>query len=63
MNCSADELLCIDVPQARSFLNSWLSELVADCSSTEIKLIADIVASLKGSMRRLKISGPDQIEK
>ena len=63
LSCSADELLCMDVPQARPFLNIWLSELVADCSSTEVKLISDTVVSLKDSMRRLKISEPDQVEK
>lgn len=62
LGCSADELLCMDVPQARPFLNSWLSELVADCTDTEVKLIADTVVSLKRSLRRLKVSGPGQGE-
>lgn len=56
LDCSADELLCAEINKARPLLNSWLSELVADCSSTEIKLIMDTVVSLKDSMRRLKIS-------
>lgn len=63
LNCSADELLCMEVEQARPFLNSWLSELVADCSSTEIKLITDTVVSLKNAMRRLEISDACQTEK
>lgn len=56
LGCSADELLCIEVEQARPLLNSWLSELVADCDSTEVKLITDMVVSMKNSLRRLKIS-------
>ena len=55
LDCSTDELLCIEVNQARPLLNSWLSELVADCSATEVKLIADTVVSLKNSLRRLNI--------
>ena len=56
LGCSADELLCIEVEQARPLLNSWLSDLVADCNTTEVKLITDTVVSLKNSRRRLKIS-------
>lgn len=37
-------------------LNSWLSELVADCNEAEIQLITDMVGSMKKSLRRLKIS-------
>ena len=57
LGCSADELLCVEIEQARSLLNSWLSELVTDCDSTEIKLITDMVISLKSSLRRLKMTG------
>ena len=56
LGCYADELLCIEVEQARPLLNSWLSDLVADCNTTEVKLITDTVVSLKNSLRRLKIS-------
>ena len=56
LECSADELLCIDVEKARPYLDSWLSELVADCNGTEVKLISDMVVSMKASLRRLKIS-------
>lgn len=52
----------MEVNQARPLLNSWLSELVADCSSAEVKLITDTVISLKNSMRRLKIEA-EYIEK
>ena len=55
LDCSADELLCIEISQARPLLNDWLGELVSDCSANEVKLIADMVVSLKASLRRLKI--------
>lgn len=52
LDCSADELLCRDIKNARPFFSSWLSELVADCSEQEAKIIADTVEALKASMRR-----------
>ena len=57
LDCSADELLCMEIEKSRPMLDSWLSELVADCDANEIKLIADMVISLKASLRRLKITG------
>ena len=56
LDCSADELLCIEVKNARPYLNNWLCELVADCDATETKLIVDTVTALKSSLRRLKVS-------
>lgn len=56
LGCSADEILCMDVKTARPHLNSWLSELVSDCSDAEIKLISDMVVSMKASLRRYKIA-------
>lgn len=60
LDCSADELFCMEVNQARPLLNSWLSELVADCDNTEIKLITDTVIALKNAMRRLRVSNETQ---
>ena len=56
LGCSLDELLCMDVAQARPVRDSWLAELVADCSDTEVKLITDMVLALKASLRRLNIT-------
>ena len=56
LDCSADELLCIEVEKARPILINWLTELAEDCSSTEIKMIKDMVIALKETMRRLQIS-------
>lgn len=52
LGCSADELLCGEVEKAWPIRVNWLVELVEDCSSTEIKLIRDLVVSLKESLRR-----------
>ena len=59
LDCSADELLCVEVAKDVALRNNWLTELVEDCSSLEIKMIADMVASLKESMRRHEIEKPD----
>lgn len=56
LGCSADELFCLEVEKAKPMLNHWLCDLVADCDSVEIKVIADTVAGLKNSLRRLKVS-------
>ena len=53
LNCSADELLCIEVGQARPIYETWLNDQLADCSQQELKLIADMVVALKTSLRRL----------
>ena len=54
LNCSADVLLCREVETAKPILNSWLSELVADCDSTETKILSDILISAKQSLRKNK---------
>ena len=57
LECSADDLLCMEVKQDRPVLNNWLCEIVADCDGDDLKLITDTVLALKSSLRRLKISG------
>jgi len=54
LGCSADELLCREVAAAKPLLNSWLSELVADCDNTEIKILSDIVVTAKQTLRKNK---------
>lgn len=53
--CSADELLGVEIKKDIAIRNNWLTELVEDCSSLEVKIIADMVVSLKETMRRLEI--------
>ena len=55
LDCSADEVLCIEVKKARTHYEDWFSEQLSDCNQTEIKLINDMVIALKKSVRRLKI--------
>lgn len=54
LGCSADELLCREAASARPILNSWLSELVADCDNTETKILTDIVVAAKQTLRKNK---------
>lgn len=54
LDCSADELLFMDVRNAKPERNGWLSDITADCSPEEIKLISDMVIAMKASLRRLK---------
>ena len=54
LECSADEILCKEINTARPLVDSWLAELVADCDQTEIKIIADTVATLKHTLRKNK---------
>ena len=46
------EVLCMEMRSARPVLNSWLSDLVADCNEDEIKIITDTVTALKASLHR-----------
>lgn len=54
LDCSADELLCRETATAKPILNSWLSELVSDCDSTETKILSDIVVAAKKTLRKNK---------
>ena len=54
LNCSADELLCRETKAAKPILDSWLSELVADCDNTETKILSDILIAAKQTLRKNK---------
>ena len=43
LDCDPNEVLCMETRSTRPILNSWLSELVADCNEDEIKIITDTV--------------------
>lgn len=55
LDCSADELLCRETVATKPLLNCWLSELVADCDTTEVKILSDILISAKQTLRKNKI--------
>jgi len=54
LDCSADELLCIEVEKARPIYDSWITEQLADCTREEIKLITELILTTKAALRRLK---------
>jgi len=56
LDCSADELLCRETKVNKPLLNSWLSELVADCDPVETKILSDILLSAKQTLRKNKVS-------
>lgn len=60
LNCSADELLCLELEQAQPQFDAWIKGIFTDCTDKERKLIVDTVLALKASMRRLKIEGADE---
>ena len=60
LDCSADQILCLELEQARPQFDAWIRDVFADCTDKERKLIVDIILSLKSSMRRLKIEGTDE---
>lgn len=55
LDCSADQLLCMELEQAQPKFDAWIKDIFADCTDKERKLIVDTVLALKASMRRLKI--------
>lgn len=60
LNCSADQLLCLELEQAQPQFDAWIKDIFADCTDKERKLIVDTVLALKASMRRLKIEDTDR---
>lgn len=52
LDCSADELLCIEIKKAKPVFDSWMTEQLADCSSDEAKIIKETVVSLKNRSGR-----------
>jgi len=55
LDCSADELLCKEIKASRPIVNSWLSDLVADCDETDVKIIFDTVTALKATLKKNKV--------
>ena len=55
LDCSADALLCRETQVGKPLMNSWLSEIVADCDPTEAKILSDILICAKQSLRKHKI--------
>ena len=56
LDCSADEILCKEINTAKPLVHNWLTELVADCDQTEVKIISDTVTALKQTLRKNKVT-------
>ena len=46
LDCSADELLCIEIKKAKPVFDNWMTEQLADCSADEAKMIKEMVVNL-----------------
>ena len=57
LDCSADELLCLELKDARPVLSERIAKTLEDCSQEEMRVIADVVATLKDSLRRRDKNG------
>lgn len=54
LTCSADELLCREIPTAQPLMANWLTDLVADCDAVETKILSDILTAAKNTLRKNK---------
>lgn len=55
LDCSSDELLCREIEAAKPICDNWLTALIEDCDTTEIKILSDALISLKATLRKNKI--------
>ena len=53
LDCSADELLCMEVAKAQPVFDCWISDLFKDCTIDERKVIVETIISLKKSLRQM----------
>lgn len=54
LDCSADELLCLEIQNAQPAFDRWFSDFFSDCTIDERKVITDTMVALKNSLRRMK---------
>lgn len=52
LDCSADELLCLELKDAKPVLAGRIAQMLEDCSEEELCVISDMVVALKDSLRR-----------
>lgn len=55
LGCSADELLCLEVKQAKPIFTGWIAQALEDCGEKETRIITDTVLALKASLRKQKV--------
>lgn len=52
LSCSADELLCDEPDRAEYTYISALAQILEDCSSHELRMIADTIQALTSSLHK-----------
>ena len=52
LGCSMDDLLCDSIECEREAFENQLVELSKDCSPLELRMLVDLVRSMKESMRK-----------
>lgn len=52
LECSADELICDELNNSGAAYPDLISEILSDCSSKELMIIASTIESLKEALRR-----------
>lgn len=52
LSVTLDDLLCDSLPHARAQIEGDIARLLADCDEYEIRIICDMAAALKESLRR-----------
>ena len=52
LGVSIDQLLCDSLPIAQTYLEKDIADLLADCSTEEKRMIRDIIAATKETLRR-----------
>ena len=54
LETTADELLCDSIYKSKDIFLSEISNDVKECSEEEIRVISDVVKTLKSSLRKIK---------
>ncbi|MBE5851244.1 MAG: helix-turn-helix transcriptional regulator [Lachnospiraceae bacterium] len=54
LSCSADELLCDELENAKHTYSKEISLILDDCSSKEMMVLTDTLSSLKSSLRKMQ---------
>mgnify|MGYP006903502824 FL=1 len=52
VECPGGLLLCSQLPIAQTYLEKDIADLLADCSTEEKRMIRDIIAATKETLRR-----------
>ena len=56
LEVTVDQILCDSLPASRSVFETEAAHILSDCSHLGLKIITETVRTLKGNLRRLKLS-------